>query len=271
MPDPERELSPEQEADVRRLLAEARATEPLPPDVASRLDRVLGDLGAERPVPAEPAGETVAPAVRRRRASMLLAAAAAVVAVGVALGQVDRFAGNDDSGSTGAQGASSAERTPSAEVSGNAAGRSAAEDSTGGSAAEDSPGGSAAEDSSGRRVPASMARTPPPGAATPVGRIREARFSADANQLRRALPPGAAAGGGFVELATGQLPAGYVLTGRAYDCAPARWGAGALVPVVFEGTPAVLAYRPVIGDSQVVELLQCGTGETLRSTTLQAG
>jgi hypothetical protein len=108
-------------------------------------------------------------------------------------------------------------------------------------------------------------------AATPtVGRVSKASFTADANQLRRAIPDDAV-DGQFVELSADQLPRGYVLRDRPFDCAPAPWGDGVLVPVFFDGVPAVLAYRPAAGDSQVVDLVQCGSGNILGSTTLQAG
>ena len=76
-------LTPAEE-EVRRLLAETRHTEPTPPDVVARLDRVLGDLAQEP--------DRTAPVVdlarRRRRAASLLVAAAAVVAVGIGIGQI---------------------------------------------------------------------------------------------------------------------------------------------------------------------------------------
>ena len=47
MTDHDGELTPEQEAEVRRLLADARHTEPMPDAVVARLDRVLADLHPE--------------------------------------------------------------------------------------------------------------------------------------------------------------------------------------------------------------------------------
>jgi hypothetical protein len=253
MPDEERELTPQQEADVRRLLGEARATEPLPAEVAARLEQVLIGLGEERggarPVAA---GHVVALATRRRRATYLLVAATAVVAVGIGLGQVVNTQGGSDSDSGGAADTSvSAERVaPSAQ--------------------EDRVSGEAAEPESTDGADFDSGATTPPLSETRAGRVRTASFTADANQLRRALPD-QSADGEFVQLAADQLPPGYVLGPRAFDCAAASWGHGVLVPVYVDGTPAVLAYRPVTGESQVVDLLQCGTGEKLRSATLQAG
>jgi hypothetical protein len=89
-PDASADDSPEI-AEVRRLLAEARHTEPMPADVATRMDQVLARLGDETPAPRlEPSG--TAPVVsiaahRRRRAAGLLVAAAAVVVGGVTLAQ----------------------------------------------------------------------------------------------------------------------------------------------------------------------------------------
>lgn len=82
-----------QEEEVRRLLAEARHTEPTPPDVVARLDRVLGDLSTE-PGRAAPVVDL---ARRRRRAGTLLVAAAAVVAIGVGLGQIIGLQSGSDS------------------------------------------------------------------------------------------------------------------------------------------------------------------------------
>ena len=81
----ERELTPAQAEEVRRRLADARHTDPMPEDVAARMDAVLAGLSRERvdghgssevPRPAEvesPAREAPATgdelAARRRRRS----------------------------------------------------------------------------------------------------------------------------------------------------------------------------------------------------------
>jgi hypothetical protein len=88
--------------EVRRLLAEARHAEPMPADLAARLDDVLAGLAADMPKPAE-----VVPleARRRRRAAAgWLVAAAAVVVGGVAVaphlhnGSAGSQAGEDAAG-----------------------------------------------------------------------------------------------------------------------------------------------------------------------------
>jgi hypothetical protein len=99
------ELSPAETERVRRLLAEARHTGPVPDDVAARLDRTLASLSDER---RERAVVPLASRASRRRRNLagLLAAAVAVVAGGVGLGQVlsgsetGRETGSDSAGSS---------------------------------------------------------------------------------------------------------------------------------------------------------------------------
>jgi hypothetical protein len=78
-------------AEVRRLLADARHTEPMPADVAARMADVIARLGDETPaslpVPATPKMVAIAPH-RRRRAAALLTAAAAIVVAGVVVQNV---------------------------------------------------------------------------------------------------------------------------------------------------------------------------------------
>ncbi len=250
MTDEERELPPEQEAAVRRLLAEARATEPMPADVAARLDRVLVGLGEEG-FPDAAARHVVAPPWRRRRATVVLVAAAAVVAIGVGLGQLDGVGDGGDSDSGGAaDSAVTAERAPSADL-------------------EDGDGDGDGDGAAPAPSEAGSAYATSPDPATPVGRVDADRFTADVNQLRLGIPEDAV-DGEFVQLAADQLTSGSVITGRPFECAPAVWGAGVLVPVYVDGTPFVLAYRPATGESQIVDLLRCGTGQPERSTTLKA-
>lgn len=80
MSDPD--LTPTEEQ-VRRLLADARHDEPMPDDVAARLDGVLADLRD----PSEPVD--LAARRRRRTARTVLVAAAAVVVLGVGISKVD--------------------------------------------------------------------------------------------------------------------------------------------------------------------------------------
>lgn len=206
MTHPERP-TPEEEARVRRLLADARHDEPMPPDVVARLDDVLADLVEADRTP----GATVTPlATRRRRAAQMLVAAAAVVAVGIGLGQVVDLGG----GSADEAGAPAAD----SEV--------AREDASPEEAAPRSGGSSTGSDSLA------------PQADTPVVRIRPDAFAAGARMAqgyssqaldsRRELSGAPAAGfsgcrsagwgeGSFLPVRYGRAPAVLVLRRAAGD------------------------------------------------------
>jgi hypothetical protein len=77
-------LTPEQEDDVARLLADAAGPVRMPQDVAARLDDVLADLVAQRSDNA--ADDELTRARARRRWPRVLLAAAAVVVGGYAVG-----------------------------------------------------------------------------------------------------------------------------------------------------------------------------------------
>jgi len=117
----DRELTAAQEEAVRRHLVAARYTEPVPGDVAERLDRVLAGLQSER----SPTTTVVDLASRRRRrTARLLVAAAAVVVAGVGIGQIvdsDFGGGQSDSASTADLGAEAPEAATS-DSPGNGAG-----------------------------------------------------------------------------------------------------------------------------------------------------
>jgi hypothetical protein len=81
-------LDPAQDERIRRLLADARHTEPMPEAVVARLDRVLAGLADDRMERAERAEVVDLTARRRRTVGQLLVAAAAVAAVGFGITQV---------------------------------------------------------------------------------------------------------------------------------------------------------------------------------------
>ncbi len=240
MDDPE--LTPQQETRVRALLAGARHDEPIPGDVADRLDRVLADLASAHDPESGPSLTDELAARRRRRAGTLLVAAAAVVLGGVAIAQVGPL-GDDGAGDS----LSVAEESTGTE------GR-AAED--GATLLYDSAGPEAADSDAAAGAPAAVA--PPVPAPTPDTirplEVRPDRFAADAV---RAL----AVGDRRVERTASRVPAWFT-------CDPAPWGPGHLVAVRYEGEPAVLAFREPAGETRVVDLLACGTAEVLRSATL---
>jgi hypothetical protein len=105
---------------VRRLLADARHDEPMPADVAARLDGVLADLAAESSEVSSsspsPPGRLVTPlrrsSHRRRWGAALVAAAAAVTAFAVLPGidlPSDDGAGSSDSTAADSAGGSASD------------------------------------------------------------------------------------------------------------------------------------------------------------------
>ena len=107
MPDPAHD-----EDAVRRLLAEARHDEPLPPEVAERLDTLLGRLVEVR---SAETGVTSLGARRQRRKGLLLLAAAAAVVAGIVVPTVNQLGSR--SGSNSATSADSAAQAPSSSSS----------------------------------------------------------------------------------------------------------------------------------------------------------
>jgi len=236
MSEHESESTPEQQAQVRRLLVDARHGEPIPVDVAARLERVLEQLAVEGPDAVDP----VAPVIdlgarRRRRAAGLLAVAAAVVVVGVALGQV-------------------ADPSVSGDESAPAAGADLA-----------IPNESSAREEAGTSEVAPPTQLDAPRfddqlePRAPI-RLTEKSF---AEQVLRFQSVDA------LVSTTGDSFDGDTFNATAsFMCDPANWGPGRLLPVLYDKIPAVLAYRFPTGDSQTVDLLRCGTGEILRSTVV---
>lgn len=254
-------LSPQQEAAVRRALAAAGGPEPMPEQIAARLDGVIAELAAERSADdAAPAGAhergivvPLDPAARRRRTRVrvLLGAAAAVIAVAVGAGILkDR----EDDVTAADQ---IAEDNPARSDSGNDA-------AAPNEAASEAPGATSGAPSD---VPSrsSLSATAYPNLKRvvtdePLREIHADALRADLVALQQAALPHAAAD---YQAATLSAPA-------AFRCEPADFGAGYLVGVTYEGKPAVVAFRKPMGSTQVAEVLACGTGDTLRSTSIAA-
>ncbi|MFT4288375.1 hypothetical protein [Nocardioides sp.] len=220
----------EDEEAVRRLLAEARHDQPVPAEVVARLDRALAVEQAD----SEPARAVDLASRRRRRWGAGLVAAAAVVVAAVVGPQLGQHRSGEDSASS----ATSLADGSAEGDDGSSAGSSA------GSAADGAAGGA-----TGKR------ETPQ---ATEADRLQAAYA------LRGAV---AISSGSFDDDVAGlrDRPSPSRQSQAVFDCAAADWGDGELVPVIYDGAPAVLVFRP---DQTTAELLQCGTGEVLRSTTL---
>ncbi|MFC5176292.1 hypothetical protein [Nocardioides taihuensis] len=222
---------------VQRLLASARHTDPVPPEVAARLDGVLAGLAAGDLPTHDPGAAPVTDLDvhrRRRRVTSLLVAAAAVVVVGVGLNQViDR------------------------------AGDSATSDE---SSAADAPAASQ-EDAGSAGSGAQPARPEKDGtfrARKQVAEVRPESFDSDVLRLQRLVAP---YNGGDALTADGVQP-GDLAAGAA--CRSSTWGSGTFVPVSYGGSPAVLVLRRPQGDTQVADLYLCGATTPVRSVTLPA-
>ncbi|GAA1477425.1 hypothetical protein GCM10009623_18710 [Nocardioides aestuarii] len=228
------EQSPDDQEQVRRLLAEARHDGPMPDDVAARLDRVIADL-ADEP---RRSATVVRLADRRRRAARMLVAAAAVVAVGVGGAQFVRGLG-------------SSSQSESA-TAGSAADAPTAEDA----APQDSVGGAQSEVG---------------GEPTRPYELRSQKFSRDAAALQAisgdvdAPDESSDSGKGAASsYADGSLRRA---TKQAV-CTPGDWGRGGFFAVVYDGTPGWMVLRPPAGDTQVADLFLCGSEQAVRSVTL---
>lgn len=220
-------------AQVRRLLAEARHTEPMPDDVADRMNTVLARLGDEAPAARTEADRRTSAVVpiaahRRRRAAGLLVAAAAIVVAGVVV------APHVPKGSSGG---------PAETAAGNRAADQSS-NSLGSTTNQGSPGPPAVGPSSGH----------PPPMRVQDGRVvvRPRHFTTDALQARQRLK---------AQTVTPD-------TSRP-SCAgvPAQ---AELVPAEYQKAPAALVFRPAQGSSQVVDLYVCGDARPIRSATLPA-
>lgn len=272
-PEPLR-LDPATEDAVRRTLAAAGGPEATPPEVVARLDDALAALAAERAAdpdappatgdrPSDPEGVVLelddAARARRTRLRWLLGAAAAVVVVGIGGGLLGDGSGNDattasDSSDSAPQRAESAAEPP---AGADAAPRESADsaDSAGGGVAGLTKDLSAAPSTAPDRQLAGALKRVDDG--SPLRDVRADRLRADLVALRGVLPTKAVDYRGTTLLA----PADFV-------CDPAGFGAGRLVGVRYDGAPAVVAFRAPVGSTQVAEVLACGTGDVLRSTTL---
>jgi len=248
----EQPLPPADEARVRRLLADARETGPMPPDVVARLERTLADLATERadgPDAATPEQERgqvlpLASRTRRVRAAALLAGAAAVVVMGVGFGQLVESGDGQDAGGSAADG--SVDRGDEAEL---------AEPEAAAAAEDQSPAKAPGEDAGPGDALGSETVT----TEEPPRTVRTRRLQADLTALQHAIVPGPA---------RADYTGTTITQPEDFPCPPASWGTGVIVAVLYDEMPAMVAFRQPTGDSQVAEVLQCGTGDVLRSTTL---
>lgn len=265
-------------ADITALLAGARVSDPLPAEVAARLDETLAELTADRRVPVE----VVALASRRRRAPRLLAAAAAVVVLGGAAVGLTQVLGNrDDTRPDSASAADSAGTAsqPEAQPAAPLPTRSPATEpkSLDGLALGYSTDELPAFTTSGFSDEAASFVT----GTTPVtGRLDDRSGTLDNGNLAppapaTATPPDAkgdlprstdAAGGGQAGGNAGTTRT-QSLTGAG--CTPPTDPGGTVTPIRFDGHLATLVVHPVVDGNQLVQAWSCD-GSTVLATTVLA-
>jgi hypothetical protein len=229
-------LTPEQDQEVRRLLGEARHTDPMPPDVVARLDRVLDDLSDE---PSRRA-PVVHLARRRRRVASLLVAAAAVVVVGIGIGQVVGTVGSSDG---------------DADTAG-----SAAEDQGDRNLSEAGGGDNAAPE----RDPGSDTLGDQDFVSGKLFKLRPEELSMDLVKVQAY----ADASNSLAAAPKDNPTRVYRKVSRA--CRSGDWGTGTFVPVKYGSQQGVVVFRRPLGDVQVAEVYLCGNPDPVRSLTLPA-
>ncbi|MBZ5735567.1 hypothetical protein K8Z61_13805 [Nocardioides sp. TRM66260-LWL] len=235
-------LDPRAEAELRRLLADARHAEPMPSDVAARLDDVLARLRSGESDDAP----VVALDHHRRRAALRLLGAAAVVVLLGGLGARLFVSGDDRLVSTAQP---STQRTGVAtDADPNREGTEAAPAPASGNVPAPSAASTARDAQEG------------PLLLDPVPTLAADDFVGGAEAVRADLAPS------LTGLAA--RPQSYDRSADA-PCAPTSYGEGRAIVVQYDGMPALLVLRAASGQTQVADLLQCGTGEVIRTATLE--
>lgn len=274
IPEHDPPLSPAQEAAVRRALAEAGGPEPMPHEVVDRLDTVISGLSAERAGSALPPGgvpenHPEAPAVvpldpaarrRRTRARIVLGAAAAVAVVAVGVG----IANDDGAGGDSAATADQLSARDPARTDDDAPHATSDEAAKAASPTPDAGALSSQYGEPGESGGGSLERSATPAprrVATdePLRTVRIDRLQDDLMALQRITLPHAA---------TADYSGATLTAPKDFRCAEASYGPGYLVGVQYDDKPAVVAFRAPVGSTQEADVLSCGTGDVLRSTTL---
>jgi len=245
------DLTPDQTEAVRHALADARATEPLPADVAARLDHALDGLYAERAT-AIPVVASLEARRRRRNATRMLVAAAAVVVGGFG---VDAMVGHDVLGGMSADNAGGSEIDRDGVRAPVATSAQPPTDSNFGEGNTSAPGPVVGTDGLGGLIDAP--NVPQAGGAY------KGFFSTNLYELRRdSLTKDAASVVRLSELIEAALT----------RCVTPADGESVLL-VRYDGHPAALRVRLPHGNEQLVDLYYCPTGHSgrlLRTIRLSA-
>lgn len=256
-------------AEIRAMLADAAATEPMPAEVAGDLDDLLANLVAQRAAEADP---TVVPIRRARVARRLLVAAAAVVLVGaggLGLNQVlqDTNA-NHDSAASGAGVQDLAEApAPATGAQEKAPGRNELHGSLGTT-------GASPLDQAYANLEASAGFTRDGFDQQVKGLVSDSLSmgpSVDPTVPDADAPGSPAPSEGAVTTDT-RAPDAWLKRAAAKKSAscpgPPATGGVIVVPITFEGRPATLAVHPVVDGSRYVAAWSCDGHRLLAFTTV---
>lgn len=283
-PDSEPEFDDPAYADLRALLADARATGPVPDDVAVRLEETLAALTADRrhsvPDIATGTGVVVPLRPRSRVGSRLLAAAAAVIVVGaggIGVSEVLRNTGNDQGVADSAS--SFAESDDQGSVAEEGAPPSAAPldrpyDFNGGAWVETAAlpkftaAGFAAEAAAFRYSLATALALdgvgPTPQTPAPTGADQDPPPTPDPDATK-----GLTSGGATDEGPQSSAERQRLAYSAAKAACPGPVGGGAiLVPIQYDGQPASLAIYPATEDGRRYEAWSCDGTILLASTVV---
>lgn len=236
-----------QERAVRDLLASARHDEPVPDDVAARLDARLAELTAVRREVRPQVAPVVPLAAGRRRLATGLVAAAAVVVTGVGLGQLlpETYVASQDALSSeeagGVDEAGAADEAPETGATWSRKGRDRA------TADQRAELADKAERSPAATAPPSVDPDDPADLERAARRVRDQGMSLSAQQGYRG---------------------GDAILGSSGVCLADPSGRGRRVLVDYGGTPALLVLSRAGGDTRLVRVLSCDSGELLRSTRI---
>jgi len=248
--------------EIRRLLADARVTDPIPDDVAARLDATLASLREQSREEAAPPSSVVP--LRRRIGRVLVAAAVVVVVGGGGVG-IAQLAGSGSGGSADSAGS-----------------RSVAADE-GGSGSKTSGGvpQPAAPETVAGQVAKALPHLTTARFGQGVSRLMRTTYAALDTRAPKATTPQSDAPQDLDNLAEGYLAPSAppvtaappsALTGdyldRAQTCVGPVAPDAVAVPASLDGALVALVFPPPTADAQVVEAWSCDGSSLLASTTV---
>lgn len=252
--------------ELRALLADAKASAPVPDDVAARLDATLASLQAERAAGRESVPGTVVVPLRRRLAPRLLVAAAALVVV--ATGSVGILRGIGDTGGNDPATAESATTSddagggslgPTAPRSGDPAQELDSGDTSSANGPVQLSSATFAQDAARvMRAAATAAKAEAPADDDTATGTTEPFADEGADGTTPTAPPLTASSGRLDTLLRQTLAA----------CSGPDAPDAVTLAATLDGAPAALVFRPPTDSGQLVEAWSCDGTRLLASATV---